>query len=118
MSSVAETQSNNQPDGIDRTGLKFGPLWMVPGVKPLHLFGIFFASFFGIASMSFINTSQPYILTEILGVPLSEQGGIAGNLTIIQEIVLLCLLGPIGALSDKWGRKPLYVTAFILMGCA
>ncbi len=40
----------------------------------------------------------------------------AGNLTVVQEIVLLSLLGPIGALSDKIGRKPLYVTAFVLLG--
>ncbi len=68
--------------------------------------------------MSFINTSSGYLLTEVIGVPLDEQGGVAGNLTIIQEIVLLCLLGPIGAMSDKWGRKPLYVSAFLLMSVA
>ncbi|MDH3978809.1 MAG: MFS transporter, partial [Gammaproteobacteria bacterium] len=88
-------------------GLKLGPLRMKPGITPKHLFALFFASFFGIASMSFINTSSGYLLTEMLNIPLSEQGQVAGNLTIVQEIVLLCLLGPIGALSDKFGRKPI-----------
>jgi len=91
---------------------------MQPGVSAKNVFGIFFASFFGIASMSFINTSQPYILTEILNVPANEQGTLVGNLTIVQEIVLLTLLGPIGALSDKVGRKPLYVCAFLLLALA
>lgn len=115
MSAPATPQETTEND---RPALKFGPLMMQPGVRPKHLFALFFASFFGIASMSFINTSQPYVLTEILGVPLDQQGTVSGNLTIIQEIVLLSILGPIGALSDKWGRKPLYVGAFVLMSFA
>jgi len=99
-------------------GLKLGPLRMKPGITPKHLFALFFASFFGIASMSFINTSSGYLLTEMLNIPLSEQGQVAGNLTIVQEIVLLCLLGPIGALSDKFGRKPIYAGAFLIMAAA
>lgn len=115
MSASAPPQKTTE---WESSGLKFGPLRMQPGVRPKHLFALFFASFFGIASMSFINTSQPYVLTEILGVPLDQQGTISGNLTIIQEIILLSVLGPIGALSDKWGRKPLYAGAFILMSFA
>lgn len=91
---------------------------MKPGVRPKHLFALYFASFFGIASMSFINTSQPYVLTEILNIPLAEQGVLSGQLTIAQEIALLILLGPVGALSDKFGRKPIYVAAFLLLGLA
>ena len=103
---------------VDESGLKLGPLRMQPGVQPKHLFALYFASFFGIASMSFINTSQPYVLTEIMNVPLDEQGTLSGRLTIIQEFALLFFLGPVGALSDKYGRKPIYVAAFILLGTA
>lgn len=99
-------------------GLRFGPLTMNPGVRPKHLFALYFASFFGIASMSFINTSQPYVLTEIMNIPLAEQGVLSGQLTVAQEIMLLILLGPVGALSDKFGRKPIYVSAFLLLGLA
>ncbi|MBT77412.1 MAG: MFS transporter, partial [Chromatiales bacterium] len=114
--SAADNQTEERV--VEPGGLRFGPLTMNPGIRPKHLFALFFASFFGIASMSFINSSSGYLLTEVIGVPLDEQGSVAGNLTIIQEIVLLCLLGPIGAMSDKWGRKPLYVSAFILMSFA
>lgn len=115
---MTEAESQTVKKVAEPGGLRFGPLTMMPGVTPKHLFGIFFASFFGIASMSFINASQPYVLTEMLKIPLEEQGTLAGNLTVVQEIVLLCLLGPIGAMSDKIGRKPLYVLAFVLLGLA
>jgi len=115
---MTATDSQTEKKVVEPGGLRFGPLTMVPGVRPRHLFALFFASFFGIASMSFINTSSGYLLTEIIHIPLAEQGVVAGNLTVIQEIVLLCLLGPIGAMSDKWGRKPLYVGAFLLLSVA
>lgn len=111
------------PQGTDNVsngeaGLRLGPLHLAPGVSGKHLATLFFASFFGIASMSFINFSQPYVFTELMNVPLEEQGTLAGNLTFLQEIVLLALLAPIGALSDKFGRKPLYVAAFVLLALA
>ncbi len=110
--------SSDAATEIDERGLKFGPLRMQPFVRPSNLFALYFASFFGIASMSFINTSQPYVLTEIMNIPLAEQGTLSGRLTVIQEITLLILLGPVGALSDKFGRKPIYVAAFLFLGLA
>ncbi len=91
---------------------------MQPGVEMRHVLTLFFASFFGIATMSFINASQPYILTEIIGIPFAEQGSLSGRLTIIQELALLAMLTPVGAISDKFGRKPVYATAFFIMGIA
>lgn len=100
------------------SGLRIGPLRMQPGVALRHVLTLFFASFFGIATMSFINASQPYVLTEIIGVPFEEQGRLSGQLVFVQEVALLALLTPIGAVSDKFGRKPVYATAFFIMGAA
>ena len=97
---------------------RIGPLRMQPGVELRHVLTLFFASFFGIATMSFINASQPYVLTEIIGIPFAEQGSLSGRLTIIQELALLAMLAPVGAISDKFGRKPVYATAFFIMGIA
>lgn len=91
---------------------------MQPGVELRHVLTLFFASFFGIATMSFINASQPYVLTEIIGIPFAEQGSLSGRLTIIQELALLAMLTPVGAISDKFGRKPVYAAAFFVMGIA
>jgi len=110
-------ESATPPQASD-SGLRLGPLRVAPGISGKNLATLFFASFFGIASMSFINFSQPYVFTELMDIPFEEQGTLAGNLTFVQEIVLLVLLAPIGALSDKFGRKPLYVGAFVLLALA
>ncbi len=104
---------------FDESGLRFGPrflnLWMMPGVSRLHVNTLLFGSFFGIAMMSFINQSQPYLFTEILKIPESEQGALAGDMTFYQEIVIILTIGLLGALSDKIGRKPIFAGAFLLI---
>ena len=104
---------------FDESGLRIGPrrlnLWMMPGVSRLNVNTLLFGSFFGIAMMSFINASQPYLFTEIMKIPESEQGALAGDMTFYQEIVIILFIGLIGALSDKIGRKPIYGAAFLLI---
>ncbi|TFG82931.1 MAG: MFS transporter, partial [Chromatiales bacterium] len=101
-------------------GIPFGPrrlnLRMAPGVSRLNVYTLLFGSFFGIVMMSFVNASQPYLFTEVLHIPAAEQGPLAGHLTFVSEIVVILTIGLIGALSDKIGRKPLYVAAFLLLG--
>lgn len=106
---------------IDRTGKNIGPLWLVPGVSYLNAYTLLFAAFVSIGLNSFLNAFQPYILTEHLGIPAGtefepgEQGRVTSVLGIIQEIMMISLLGPIGALADKIGRRPIYVAGFCLI---
>ena len=97
----------------------FGPrklnLRVSDGVSGLNMSTLLFGSFFGIAMMGFVNACQPYLFTEVLKVPLDEQGPLAGNLTFLSEVVVICVIGLIGAMSDKVGRKPLWVGAFAVM---
>ncbi len=107
-------------DKPQKPGIRFGPrflnLIMVEGVSKGNVLTLLFGSFFGIAMMSFINASQPYVFTEILGIPAEEQGQVAGDLTFYQEIVIILVIGLIGALSDKVGRKPIWVVAYLIIG--
>jgi MFS family permease len=75
---------------------------------------LLFGSFFGIAMMSFINISQPYLFTEVLNVPTAEQGPLAGNLTFVSELVIVATIGLIGAMSDKLGRRIIWCGAFLI----
>jgi MFS family permease len=100
-------------------GRLFGPrklnLRIAPEVSRVNMWTLLFGSFFGIAMMGFINASQPYIFTEVLKVPTEEQGPLAGNLTFISEIVVILVIGLIGAMSDKLGRKPIWAGAFLVL---
>jgi MFS family permease len=99
-------------------GIQFGPkklnLHMQPGVSRLNVSTLLFGSFFGIAMMSFVNTCQAFLFEEVLLIPQSEQGIVAGNMTFWSEVVVILWIGIIGAMSDKLGRKPLWVAAFII----
>jgi len=100
-------------------GRPFGPAFLNlridSGVSTANFVTLLFGSFFGIAMMGFINACQPYLFTEVLNVPQEEQGPLAGNLTFLSEVVVICIIGLIGAMSDKIGRKPLWVGAFLVL---
>jgi MFS family permease len=102
----------------DAGSFQFGPkklnLSIAGGVSRLNVNTLLFGSFFGIAMMSFVNACQPFLFNEVLHVPTDEQGPLAGNLTFLSELVVICTIGLIGALSDKVGRKPLWVGAFMI----
>jgi MFS family permease len=114
MSDINPAVSASEQDGY-----LFGPkrlnLRIASDVSRLNMNTLLFGSFFGIAMMGFVNACQPYLFTEVLHVPLNEQGPLAGNLTFLSEIVVICSIGFIGAFSDKVGRKPLWGAAFAVM---
>jgi MFS family permease len=104
------------PRSGDVRHYRVGPLVMRPEISPKNVWTLFFVSFFGIAMMNTVGVMQPYVFNEILHIPSNEQGSLAGNLTVLQEIVALILLGPAGALSDRFGRKPIFSAGFLLLG--
>ncbi len=97
-------------------GITLGPIKILKDVSPKNVAALFIASFFGIAVMSYMNAGQPLIFGELLGVKESEFGRLAGKLTFYHEIIVILCIAPIGALSDKIGRRPLYMAAFLFLG--
>jgi MFS family permease len=110
----------NKPATVNEPleGQPFGPrklnLRIAPGISRSHMYSLLFGSFFGIAMMGFVNASQPYLFTEVLGIPQDEQGPLAGNLTFWSEVVVIMWIGLVGAMSDKLGRKPIWAAAFLI----
>ena len=114
---VTDRPADSGSNPASEVGLyRVGPLVMRQDVRAKNVWTLFFVSFFGIAMMNAVGVMQPYVFNEILKIPLDEQGSLAGNLTVLQEIVALILLGPAGALSDRFGRKPIFSTGFLLLG--
>ena len=64
--------------------------------------------------ISFLSFSQPYVLTEIIGIPAERHGQVTGLLMTIHEIVVLALISFAGGLSDRVGRRPIYAAGTLI----
>ena len=98
----------------DRAGIKFGPFWLTPGVSRLNACTYFVSSFTFVTLVTFLNFVQPYILEEILSVPVDKQGSVTGYLNFIHEGTALIIMGLVGAISDRTGRRPLIIVGFLI----
>ena len=98
----------------DRTGVKFGPFWLVPGVNRMNACTFFVASFTFVTLVTFLNFVQPYILEEILHIPVDQQGKVTGYLNFLHEGTALIIMGIVGAISDRSGRRILIISGFLI----
>lgn len=99
----------------DTAGLKIGPLWFIPGYSGMNVFTLLFACLTSISVIAYMGFIQPYLLTEVLHIPQAEQGALTGNLAAVQEIVVIMVMGVAGALSDRTGRRLIFVSGFLLL---
>ena len=95
---------------------KFGPMRMVAGVTGRHMIVYYFATITSLLLFTFLPQAQPFILTEILQIPESQQGTLSGNVAFFAEIIILASIGGWGVLSDKFGRRLVFGAGFMLMG--
>jgi MFS family permease len=98
----------------DRTGVKFGPFWLVPGVSRMNACTFFICSFTFVTLVTFLNFVQPYILEEILHIPVDQQGKVTGYLNFLHEGTALIIMGVVGAISDRSGRRILIISGFLI----
>jgi hypothetical protein len=93
--------------------LKLGPLWFQPSITGWNFVTLAYGSFSIISRVIFIGFIQPYLLTETLLMPASEQGKFTGLLHSLQETLTIGLTGFIGSWSDRTGRRKLFATVDI-----
>jgi MFS family permease len=91
-----------------------GYLWLQPGLSRINGYTMLWGCLTGIPFLVVINFFQPYILTEMLGVPPEQQGSVSAYLAVLHEIVMILLVGPFGALADKFGRRRIYALGFVI----
>ena len=96
----------------------FGPIQLQPGVSTRHVVCYLYAATISIALFTYLMSLTPYILTVNLGIPAAEQGRVIGNLATLQEIVIILCISWWGVLSDRVGRRAVYILGFVLMGMA
>ena len=95
-----------------------GPIRLAPGVLRRHACAYLFAAFVSIGLFTYLATLTPYLLQVNLRVPVGEQGVVTGNLQFWQEILMLGLIGFWGAMSDRLGRRPVYLAGFSVLAVA
>lgn len=94
------------------------PVWLMPGVTRLNAMTYFFCAFIFVTLVTFLNFVQPYILEEILKVPSDQQGSVTGYLNFLHEGTALVIMGIVGAISDRTGRRTLLIVGFLIWALA
>lgn len=88
---------------------------LVPGVRPVHLWAYLLVAVISSAYAGALSVLQPGLL-HAMGIAPGEQATLTGWLAALQELVFIALLGPIGALADRVGRRRVYVVGLLLTG--
>jgi MFS family permease len=99
----------------DTQGARLGYIDLQPGVSRMNGLTLLYAGLTGIPLLAFLNFIQPIILEVILEVPREIQAPVTANLAVLQEIMLLVLVGPFGALSDRLGRRKIVAIGYLFV---
>lgn len=86
---------------------------LAAGIRPRHLWAYLFVAIVSSAYAGTLQLLQPGLL-HAMGIAEGDQAVLTGQLAALQELVFILLLGPIGALADRWGRRPVYVSGLLL----
>ncbi|MEZ5564992.1 MAG: MFS transporter [Gammaproteobacteria bacterium] len=99
---------------ISPPGAQLGIFQLGPGVTRANAITLLFGAVSTLALVTFISFAQPYLFA-ILGIPANEQGSLTGQLVTAQEATQVLIAGAIGALSDRHGRRLVYVIGLVWM---
>lgn len=100
------------------SGKRFIALDLSPGTARRNVLMFFACCWLGILMNTFIPQSQPFVLSEFLKIPESEQGVVSGKLGFWSEIILILSVGFWGAICDRFGRRIVASSAYLLFAVA
>lgn len=95
---------------------RLGPVFLAQGYTPLNALGVLLAGFTVIPLLGFMGLIMPYLLEEVFRIPGEIQGRLTGQLVVLQEVVVVLLMGIVGAASDNLGRRVIMITGLCIVG--
>lgn len=98
------------------SGDRLGPIWLSDGVSRRNALTYLYAAFFTIGLVAVVSFMQPYLLSNNLGMAVDEEGRASSILQVSYELIVLLAVGPLGALADRIGRRPIYMLGFAWIG--
>ena len=112
------TQTSNPPSAVKTH--RIGPIYLAPGILPLHGWTFFYGGFVSIGLLVFITIGQTYILNEHLNIPLDQQGTLTGDLVFWTEVVALLLVTPVAAriIGTEMGKTALFAIGMSTLAMA
>ena len=108
-------QANETGSPEEQQGLKLGLFLFQPGISGGNVVALIFATFATMATITYVNFVQPFLLTEMLNIPAERQGALTGALGALHEIAVILTMGIAGALSDRTGRRIVFVAGFLVL---
>ena len=95
---------------------KFGPVVLAEGYTPLNAFGVLLGGYSIIPLLAFMGLIMPTLLKEVFEIDPAFHGRMTGNLGVLQEVVVIALMGLVGAASDNFGRRVIMVVGLGFVG--
>ena len=94
---------------------RFATMNLTAGTTALNMGTFYWACLTGIMLSTLVPQLQPYLLTEFLNIPESEQGVVSGKMSFWGEIAIILSVGIWGSLSDKIGRRIVMAAGYAFM---
>jgi len=105
-------------DANTHDSARLGPIWLNEGITRRNALTYLYAAFFTIGLVAVVSFMQPYLLSNNLGMATDEEGRASSILQVSYEIIVLLAVGPLGALADRIGRRPIYAMGFAWIGAS
>jgi len=112
---VSATWHDDIRDVPKVTQARLGPIMLAPGVRPGHVVAFACVAICSLSLYVFVNFMQPYLLHGQIAVPRADTGRLTSHLAVMQEILVLACVGPIGALSDRVGRRAVFACGLLVV---
>ncbi len=112
---MSVTAQNDVSDVPASTRAHFGPITLAAGIRPGHVTAFACVAICSLSLYVFVNFMQPYLLHGQIAVPATDTGRLTSHLSVMQEILVLACVGPIGALSDRIGRRTVFALGLLVV---